>query len=301
MARVVGERSQCPGPSRTEHIQKKVPRFTLVSLAAFALGFGVTAADASRHTDHRESDRVAGQPAGPTARRLPPPAPPELQQAVRFREATIPRQPEPEGIESTAARAKSPSLTGCGSASGAAPGASTTSGGSSVGDVDGPVTLSVQKSWNGSTWDLLLAWSGNAGVVTVSTSTNPSFQDAVVTLEKEYGLPSATIAEDSTRMLECFDVTDSTTASRAFQGMGFDPDPPPGPPTLAGGLSSRNLLADKWWGDVLSINSRYLAPVPTANFIGLQNRMVRANAVSGVAGGFASGADFFVPEDSRSG
>lgn len=175
-----------------------------------------------------------------------------------------------------------------------------TAAGSSVGDVDGPVRLSVAKSWNGSAWDLVLSWTGQGGAVTVVASPYPEFESSVTTLEKGFAPPTLTVAERPSRPLECFDVTDGSTANRAIQGLGYDPDPPPLTPTAArvpAGTLDEN---DIWWNDIVRISAGYLDPIPSANFIGMQNRIVRAVGVDGVSGGFAASADFVVPEDARS-
>ena len=230
-----------------------------------------------------------------TARRAPP-APEALRAATFVQEGLGPPR------KSALQRIEPPEVPRSASvpSSKTDPDAPRAAAGSSVGDVDGPVALSLAKSWNGASWDLALSWSGQIGAATVVTSPHPSFESSVTTLAKELALATLTVAERPSRMLECFDVTDSTTVSRAVQGLGYDPDPPPLTPS-ASLVPDGTLAADDiWWGDTVRISSGYLDPIPAANSMGMQSRLVRAHAVSGVSGAFASAADFDIPEDARS-
>ncbi len=176
----------------------------------------------------------------------------------------------------------------------AAPRASTDA---AIGNVTGPVSLTVDKSWNGSEWELVLSWSGNSGATTVSHSSDAAFQDDVNTLEKAF-VPTTLTVEAGSSSLECFDVTDDTTASRAVQGFGYDPDPRPAPATVAAtdGLAP----SDKWWLDEITVDSGYLDPIPKANHMGMSHAYARAHTVESVANGYAKKAKFFIPRDARS-
>jgi hypothetical protein len=168
-------------------------------------------------------------------------------------------------------------------------------GARSTRDAAGPVALSVNKSWNGSSWELGLSWSGHTGDTTITYSTDPAFEQSVKTLEMGYADPTLTLEARDDRTLECFDVTDATTASRAIQGLGYDPSPEPGKATLQEGRRSPIW----WWSDV-TVNSKYLSPMAKANSLGMQNLTMRAHQVGPETNGFVQQATFLVPEDARS-
>ena len=167
----------------------------------------------------------------------------------------------------------------------------------SISDTSGPVQLDVDKSWNGGEWELLLSWSGQTSPTTVSYSTDPSFQERVETLEKGYGVATLTITENDAADLECFDVTDDTTSSRAVQGLGYDPHPRP---RVTGVVEPATLSpGDKWWLDEVVVEGGYFDPIARANWMGMPSQPVRAHEVEGVSGDYAARAKFFVPRDGR--
>ncbi len=149
--------------------------------------------------------------------------------------------------------------------------------------------LSVTKAWDGTTWQITLSWSGEIGPYTVSYSSDPTFQSGVASLAKNSSAASMTLPADSPN-LECYSVTDSSIASPAVQGMGYDPEPAPSVPTASGnGL---------WWGDSITFVGNYLDPIPTGNTAEMYDQPVRA---SSVAGGppYATAATFLIPDDAR--
>ena len=152
-----------------------------------------------------------------------------------------------------------------------------------------PVVLTVSKSGSGPT--LTLGWSGGTSPHRVSYSSDPSFQSGVKTLGAALSSSSWETAADSTKNLECFDVTDAEGVSAAVRGMGFDPEPAPTVPVVVNdGL---------WWGDSLSLDSGYLDLIPAANTLGLYDLPVNASAVQDAGNGYAGQATFAVPDDAR--
>ncbi len=156
-----------------------------------------------------------------------------------------------------------------------------------------PVALSLSKTWNAGTgaWDLTLDWSGGTAPFTVSRCGEPSFQASPATLAQ--GLDGAPFeaGEDPSAPLECFAVTDGEGVSPAVEAIGYDPAPRPEPPVLsANGL---------WWGDTVTLQSRYLDALPEGNLLFLSVREARAASVVDGGGGFAVEAAFEIPDDAR--
>jgi len=156
-----------------------------------------------------------------------------------------------------------------------------------------PVVLQVEKVWNAGTgaWDLTLDWSGGTAPFTVSRCGEPSFQASPSTLAQGLdGAPFET-GEDPGAPLECFAVTDGEGVSPAVEAVGYDPAPRPEPPVLsANGL---------WWGDTVTLQGNYLDLHPGADLLSFGGREAAASSVVDGGQGFATAADFRIPDDAR--
>ncbi|MCX7831253.1 MAG: hypothetical protein N2445_09405, partial [Acidobacteria bacterium] len=118
-------------------------------------------------------------------------------------------------------------------------------------------TLFVDKSSDGSV--VYLSWNEDDSPFVVSRSADPSFQKEVEVLEKDISAGGMQILARTNKTLECYDVSGGSVVSYPSQGIGYDPDPAPSVPTIAG-----NVL---WWGDNFQIWSNYLEPFAKGNVI----------------------------------
>lgn len=155
-----------------------------------------------------------------------------------------------------------------------------------------PVTLTVLKSWVSGAWQLALGWTGSSGPFTVSYSTTPSFQNGVQTLQQGTSSTGLTQNADTSKNLECFEVTDASAVSEPVQGMGYDPTPAPTVPTFASSFY--------WWGQDVTLSANYLDPIPQNNVSFFYELPIRAHLATPIGNGYASNATFTIPDDSRS-
>lgn len=155
-----------------------------------------------------------------------------------------------------------------------------------------PVTLTVLKSWISGAWQLALGWTGSSGPFTVSYSTTPSFQNGVQTLQQGTSSTGLTQNADTSKNLECFEVTDASAVSEPVQGMGYDPVPAPTVPTFASTFY--------WWGQDVTLSANYLDPIPQSNVTFFYELPIRAHLATPIGNGYASDATFTIPDDSRS-
>jgi hypothetical protein len=103
--------------------------------------------------------------------------------------------------------------------------------------------------------------------------------------------PALVFTECPELSMECFAVTDGDGVSPSVEAIGYDPYPPPEPPVLsATGL---------WWGDPVTLQSRYLDPLPEGNLLSFSGRAAPSTSVVDGGDGFASEAAFEIPDDAR--
>ncbi len=155
-----------------------------------------------------------------------------------------------------------------------------------------PTTLTVLKAWVSGAWQLILNWTGSSGPFTVSYSPTPSFQNGVQTLQQGTSSTTMTQNADTSKTLECFEVTDASVISEPVQGIGYDPAPAPTVPTFAS--------AFYWWGQNVTLSASYLDPIPQSNVTFFYDLPIRAHLATPIGNGYASDATFTIPDDSRS-
>ncbi|HQO18730.1 MAG TPA: hypothetical protein PLA03_00015 [Acidobacteriota bacterium] len=95
-----------------------------------------------------------------------------------------------------------------------------------------PTTLYVAKSEDGTT--LYLSWNGDDPLFNVFKCYEPSFQNGVITLEKDSSATSYELAANSAKTLECFETAGASVVSLPVQGMGYEPEPSPDVPSADG-------------------------------------------------------------------
>lgn len=93
--------------------------------------------------------------------------------------------------------------------------------------------------------------------------------------------------------LECFAVTDGEGVSPSVEAMGYDPYPAPEEPVL--------LTDGLWWGDWVTLQSRYLDLWPEGNLLTFGGRTAVASSVVDGGSGYAVEATFAIPDDARGG
>ncbi len=90
-----------------------------------------------------------------------------------------------------------------------------------------------------------------------------------------------------------FNVTDPTVISPAAQGLGYDPQPSPGKPSLANPFG--------WWGSTMHFNASYLDPIALENLSFFNRMSAKATQVETPVGSdYSSWVEFTIPWDARS-
>lgn len=161
---------------------------------------------------------------------------------------------------------------------------------------DPTVITSITKTWDqgSSSWDIGITWSGGSAPYTVSRSASPAFEWGVQTLGKGVAGTSTTDRAEHAALDQLyFNVTDTAFVSPAVEGLGYDPEPPPGPPTPVSPLA--------WWGTAVELAASYLDPIVPANLSFFNRLVAKAVDVNVSAGSeYADLAEFTVPLDARS-
>ncbi|MBP7799902.1 MAG: hypothetical protein KA072_14870 [Thermoanaerobaculaceae bacterium] len=159
-----------------------------------------------------------------------------------------------------------------------------------------PLVLTIGKHWDSSAgaWVYDLAWTGSAGPFTVTRALNGDFTNGVQTISLGGAQTVASVSAVSGAQIEFFDVSDNTVANAAERGLGYAPRPEPGAPSLSSN--------DLWWGDTLTVTSKFLDTVPAANIAHFWGRRMRADSatVDSALPGYASAAVFTIPDDTLS-
>lgn len=159
-----------------------------------------------------------------------------------------------------------------------------------------PLVLTIGKHWDSSAsaWVYDLAWTGSAGPFTATRALNGGFTNGVQTISLGGTQTVASVGAVSGAQIEFFDVNDSTVLNAAERGLGYAPRPEPGAPSLSSN--------DLWWGDTLTVTSKFLDTVPDANIAHFWGRRTRADSatVDSALPGYASAAVFTIPDDTPS-
>jgi len=159
-----------------------------------------------------------------------------------------------------------------------------------------PTTItSITKTWveASQSWEVQIAWTGGAAPYSLVKSMTPSFEWGVQTVGKEISgnTFSDQIAKDFVDNV-FYNVTDLSVISPAVDGRGYEPEPAPGPPSLANPFG--------WWGSEMQLYASYLDPIAPAN-LSFSNRQAEkafeTDAPSGSS--YSTWAKFVVPWDAR--
>lgn len=159
-----------------------------------------------------------------------------------------------------------------------------------------PTTITlITRTWveASQSWEVQIAWTGGAAPYSVVKSTTPSFEWGVQTVGKEISgnTFSDLVAKDIVDNL-FYNVTDLSVISPAVEGLGYEPEPAPGPPSFANPFG--------WWGSEIQFNASNLDPIAPANlsfFNRLAEKAFETDEPSGSA--YSAWAKFVIPWDAR--
>jgi hypothetical protein len=156
--------------------------------------------------------------------------------------------------------------------------------------------VTYRRQWTGERWVYRLEYMGNSGPVTIVSASDPAFEGNVTTLSLGHitGLLETVENQDDNEDPQFIDVTDEGFASRAVNGVGYDPIPIPAELELV--IPANGL----WLGDDLTVNGAYFDTMAGNNIAFMGGRLARASSVV-VSGDYATSATFEIPEDARGG
>jgi len=154
------------------------------------------------------------------------------------------------------------------------------------------VLLSAYKQWDSGTssWLANLSWSGSSGPFTLVTCPYTDFHNMVTTLEKGVTSTGRVCTTDSAKSIECYEVSDGSTASVAVQGLGYEPRPAPTQPSFSN--------VGYWWNSTVDVSASYLDNIAAENLAHFYDRPMKAESVT-ASGDFATQATFRIPADAR--